>query len=72
MVEPIEKGSSTMKKLRLKQVRSGIGRPLRQKRTLQALGFKRLHQVIEVEASPAISGMVDSVRHLLEVEEIDS
>jgi large subunit ribosomal protein L30 len=60
-----------MKKLRIKQVRSGIGRPLRQKRTLQALGFKRLNQVLEVEATPQIAGMVEKVRHLLEIEEID-
>lgn len=61
-----------MKKLRIKQVRSGIGRPLRQKRTLQALGFKRMNQVLVVEANPAIAGMVDKIRHLLEIEEIDS
>ncbi|MBE0642026.1 MAG: 50S ribosomal protein L30 [Bacteroidales bacterium] len=60
-----------MKKLRIKQVRSGIGRPLRQKRTLQALGFKRMNQVLEVEANPQITGMVEKVRHLLEIEEID-
>ena len=60
-----------MKKLRIKQVRSGIGRPLRQKRTLQALGFKRMNQVLVVEATPAIAGMVDKIRHLLEIEEID-
>ncbi|HRY99442.1 MAG TPA: 50S ribosomal protein L30 [Bacteroidales bacterium] len=61
-----------MKKLRIKQVRSGIGRPLRQKRTLEALGFKRMNQVLEVEATPQIAGMVEKVRHLLQIEEIDS
>ena len=59
-----------MKKLRIKQVRSGIGRPERQKRTLEALGFKRLNQTIEVEVSPQVQGMIDKVIHLLKVEEV--
>ena len=58
-----------MKKLRIKQVRSGIGRPERQKRTLRALGFKRLNQTIEVEASPQVVGMIEKVKHLIEIEE---
>lgn len=58
-----------MKKLKIKQVRSGIGRPVRQKRTLEALGFKRLNQTIEVEVSPQVQGMIDAVRHLIEIEE---
>ena len=58
-----------MKKLKIKQVRSGIGRPLRQKRTLEALGFKRLNQTIEVEVSPQVQGMIDKVSHLIEVVE---
>jgi large subunit ribosomal protein L30 len=58
-----------MKKVKIKQVRSGIGRPLRQKRTLEALGFKRLNQTIEVEVSPQIQGMIDAVSHLIEVVE---
>lgn len=58
-----------MKKLRIKQVRSGIGRPERQKRTLKALGFKRLNQTIEVEVSPQVAGMIEKVKHLIEIEE---
>jgi large subunit ribosomal protein L30 len=58
-----------MKKVKIKQVRSGIGRPLRQKRTLEALGFKRLNQTIEVEVSPQVQGMMDAVSHLIEVVE---
>jgi len=58
-----------MKKLKIKQVRSGIGRPAKQKRTLEALGFKRLNQTIEVEVSPQVQGMIDAVRHLIEIEE---
>ena len=58
-----------MKKLRIKQVKSGIGRPARQKRTLEALGFKRLNQTIEVEVSPQVQGMINKVMHLIEIEE---
>ena len=61
-----------MKKLKLKQVRSGIGQTLRQKRTLQALGFRRMEQVFEVEANPQILGMVEKVRHLIRIEEIEA
>jgi len=60
-----------MKKLRIKQIRSGIGRPVDQKRTFQALGFKKLNQVREIEARPEMLGMVNKVKHLLLVEEID-
>ena len=58
-----------MKKIKIKQVRSGIGRPVRQKRTLEALGFKRMNQTIEVEVSPQVQGMIDKVSHLIEVVE---
>lgn len=59
-----------MNKVRLTQVKSGIGRPKRQKDTLTALGFKRLNQTIEVELNPAIAGMVNAVKHLLKIEEL--
>lgn len=60
-----------MKKIKITQVRSGIDKPARQKRTLVALGFKKMHQVIEVEANPQMLGMIEKVRHLITVEEID-
>jgi large subunit ribosomal protein L30 len=59
-----------MKNLRIKQIKSGIGRPVKQKRTLQALGIRRMNHQIEVEGTPQILGMVDKVKHLLEVEEV--
>ncbi len=59
-----------MKQLKIKQVRSAIGRPERQKRTLRALGIRKMHQVKEVNASPEILGMIDKVKHLLSVEEV--
>ncbi len=59
-----------MKKLRIRQVRSAINRPARQKRTLVALGLTKLNRPKEVEATPQILGMIDKVKHLLKVEEI--
>lgn len=59
-----------MKKLKLTQIKSGIGRPERQKRTLRALGFKKMNQTVEVVPTPQILGMVNKVKHLLKVEEI--
>ncbi len=59
-----------MKKVKIKQIKSGIGRPLRQKRTLEALGLKRIHHEIEVEGTPQIMGMIEKVKHLLLVEEV--
>jgi large subunit ribosomal protein L30 len=57
-----------MAKIKIKLVKSGIGRPERQKRTLQALGFRKLNQVIEKEATPQVLGMVEKVAHLITVE----
>lgn len=59
-----------MKKLRITQVKSGIKKPFRQKRTLEALGFKRLHHTIEVTATPQIEGMIKKVKHLIKIEEV--
>ena len=59
-----------MKKIKITQIRSGIGRPLRQKRTLQALGIRKMHHTVEHEATPQILGMVEKVRHLVTTEEI--
>lgn len=58
-----------MAKIAIKQVRSAIGRTKSQKLTLEALGLKKLHQVVEHEATPAILGMVAAVSHLIEVQE---
>ena len=55
-----------MAKIRIKQVRSVIGRPEKQKRTIKALGFRKMNQVVEVEATPQILGMVAKVAHLVE------
>jgi large subunit ribosomal protein L30 len=60
----------TMKQLKITQVKSGIGHPDRQKRTLKALGFKRTNQTIEVTATPQILGMIAKVNHLVTITEI--
>ena len=57
-------------KVKITQVRSAINRPKRQKRTLEALGMKKMHQSREMEATPQVLGMIDKVKHLLKVEEI--
>lgn len=59
-----------MATVRIRQIRSTIKKPERQKRTLQALGIKRMHQVVEHEYTPQIKGMIEKVRHLLEIEEL--
>jgi len=55
--------------LRITLVRSPIGYSLRQKRTVRALGLRRLHQSVQKPDSPALRGMLSGVRHLLRVEE---
>lgn len=60
-----------MAKLIITQVKSGIGSTKRQKATLEALGLKKLNNPIEHEATPQIVGMVNKLRHLLSVEEVN-
>jgi len=57
-----------MGKVIIKQVKSGIDRPERQKRTLKALGLRKLNHSVEKEATPQIMGMVRAVQHLVLVE----
>jgi len=58
-----------MAKLLVKQVRSKINCPLTQKRGLEALGLRKMGQVVAHDANPAILGMVNKVKHLVSVEE---
>lgn len=58
-----------MAKIKVKQVRSAIKRPQNQKRTLEALGLRRIGQVVEHDDSKAILGMIDKVKHLVSTEE---
>ncbi|WP_299227525.1 50S ribosomal protein L30 [uncultured Psychroserpens sp.] len=58
-----------MGKIKVTKVKSAINRTQTQKRTLEALGLKRIGQTIEHDASPSILGMVNKVSHLVSVEE---
>ena len=59
-----------MKKIKIKQVKSAVDRSTRQKRSLEALGLHKMHQTVEHEATPQILGIVDSIQHLVSVEEL--
>ena len=59
-----------MARIRVTQIRSKIRRPKNQKLTLEALGLRKIDQVVEHDASPTILGMVNKVKHLVSVEEI--
>jgi len=61
---------SVMAKIKITQVKSGIDRAERQKRTLIALGLRKMHATVEVEATPQILGMVQAVHHLVKVEAV--
>jgi large subunit ribosomal protein L30 len=56
-----------MATIKIKQVRSAIRRPADQKDTVKALGFKRLNQVVEKEATPQVMGMIRKVQHLIQI-----
>lgn len=58
-------------KLRIRQVRSVIHRQGIQRRTLRALGIRRMHQTVVHDDNPCIRGMVNKIEHLLEVEEVN-
>lgn len=56
-----------MATIKIKQIKSRIGAPIDQKRTLLALGLRKISQVVEVEDSPSIRGMVRKIHHLVNV-----
>jgi large subunit ribosomal protein L30 len=58
-----------MSKVKIKQTRSKINRPVDQKRTLEALGLKKIGQVVEHEITPSIEGMINKVKHLITIVE---
>jgi large subunit ribosomal protein L30 len=59
-----------MKKIKITLVKSPIDRPIRQKRTLEALGLGKTNSFKEVEATPQVLGMVRKVEHLVVVEDV--
>ena len=58
-----------MATIKIKQIKSKIGYPVDQKRTLQSLSLRRISQVVEVEDTPSIRGMIRKVHHLVTVVE---
>ena len=56
-----------MSKIKIKQVRSRIGRPKDQKRTLDELGLRKMHQVVEHNLTPQIEGMLNKIKHLVKI-----
>ncbi len=59
------------KKVRIQLVRSVIGRKPEQRRTIKALGLKKMNSTVEHDVNPVIMGMINSVSHLVKVEEIN-
>ena len=60
---------STKPTVRVRQVRSGLGRKKDQRQTLVGLGLGKLRAVRELEDTPSVRGMINRVKHLVEVEE---
>ena len=56
-----------MSTIKIKQGKSRIGAPATQKRTLDALGLRKLNHMVEREATPSVLGMVEKVKHLVTV-----
>jgi large subunit ribosomal protein L30 len=56
-------------RVRVRQVRSAIGYDRSQRATLRGLGLRRMNQVVELEDSPSVRGMIRKVVHLVRVEE---
>ena len=53
--------------IKIKQTKSRIGAPADQKRTLDALGLRKMNHVAEFEATPSVLGMIEKVKHLITV-----
>lgn len=60
------------KRLQITLVRSPIGYSVRQKRTVEALGLRKLNQTVEKPDNSAIRGMVERITHLVAVEEVEA
>ena len=58
------------KQLKITQIRSGIGKLIAQKRTIKALGIKKMNDSVIQKDTPVIRGMITAVRHLVKVEEV--
>jgi large subunit ribosomal protein L30 len=70
MSGPDSEGAKGERTLRIALTKSPIGYSYRQKRTIRALGLRRMHQTVEQRDTPAIRGMIAKVKHLVTVEEL--
>jgi large subunit ribosomal protein L30 len=64
-----KKTTATKTTVKVTQVGSPIGRPADQRATLVGLGLNKLNRTRELEDTPAVRGMINKVRHLIQVEE---
>lgn len=64
--------TTTGGRLRITLVRSVIGRPGDQERTVQSLGLRKVNETVEREDTPSIRGMVEKIKHMVSVEEVAS
>ncbi len=65
-----QRSKKARKVLRITLTKSPIGSPADQKRTVRALGLRRMHQTVEQKDTPVIRGMIAKVSHLVRVEEV--
>jgi large subunit ribosomal protein L30 len=57
-------------KIKVTQIRSGIGFAKKQRATLRGLGLRKMHQTRELEDTPAVRGMANKISHLVKIEEV--
>lgn len=67
----VAKKKTEAKKIAIKQIRSGIGRQKKHRRTLEALGIKRHQQTVIHNDTPAIRGMINQVSHMVQVTDVE-
>ena len=58
------------RELKIRLVRSGIGRPKKHRDVLRGLGIKKMHRIVTLNDTPAIRGMINKVSHLVKAEEM--
>ena len=63
----MDKEVTDMATIKIKQTKSRIGAPVDQRRTLDALGLRKLNRVVELEDNPSVRGMINKVHHLVTV-----
>ncbi len=56
--------------IKITQIKSAIGSPVNQKRTIEALGIKKMNHSVVHKATPQILGMINTVRHLVKTEDV--